>query len=527
MTYGDDGEKFGVWPDTHDWVWGRGWLRQFFEQLEDPDQGVELILPSEQIDRFGATDRVYLPTASYHEMGEWTLNAEAGRKLLDLKKALASHDLAEQAEPFLHGGIWMGFLAKYPEANVLHKRMLRVSAKVAHAEAHLRAGEVAPQAEATQTEGTIGRARRALYRGQCNCPYWHGLFGGLYLPHLRHAVYRQLVEAGALADEAVHGVDGARLELRDLDGDLRDEVALEAEGLVAWVDPEDGGQLLVLDDRRRRVSLGHVLTRRPETYHRDLLAAAEASEKGDGGGDADGPKSIHDTHRSKVPDLKRRLVYDDHARRILVDHLLPAGVDLSQVDGPDVAPLADLVNVRYEVTGRGGHGEPAAWVELTGKAPLAGSIAGVVQMTKRITLTAPSTLEVAYGLTFEPDDDDAPPIDALFTVESSLALVPGPESLFHITLEEPAADGPPWRSPQERGTVASMARAAIGSSLGEVTVGMKATPPTGLVWFPLETVSQSEDGAELVYQGTVLTAAWPLSLAPGREETRTLTVEMR
>ena len=25
------------------------------------------------------------------------------------------------------------------------------------------------------------KARTHLYRGQCNCPYWHGVFGGLYL----------------------------------------------------------------------------------------------------------------------------------------------------------------------------------------------------------------------------------------------------------------------------------------------------------------------------------------------------------
>ena len=35
----------------------------------------------------------------------------------------------------------------------------------------------------------IEQARRALYRGQCNCSYWHGAFGGIYLPHLRNAVY--------------------------------------------------------------------------------------------------------------------------------------------------------------------------------------------------------------------------------------------------------------------------------------------------------------------------------------------------
>ena len=34
---------------------------------------------------------------------------------------------------FLRGGIWRGFLSKYPEVNLLHKKMLRVSRKLANA----------------------------------------------------------------------------------------------------------------------------------------------------------------------------------------------------------------------------------------------------------------------------------------------------------------------------------------------------------------------------------------------------------
>ena len=39
-----------------------------------------------------------------------------------------------------------------------------------------------------------------LYRGQANDAYWHGLFGGLYLPHLRRAVWNALVELEAEID---------------------------------------------------------------------------------------------------------------------------------------------------------------------------------------------------------------------------------------------------------------------------------------------------------------------------------------
>ncbi|MEK6583526.1 MAG: hypothetical protein AABY66_01605, partial [Nitrospirota bacterium] len=33
LVYGDDGEKFGLWPDTYDWVYNQKWLERFFEAL--------------------------------------------------------------------------------------------------------------------------------------------------------------------------------------------------------------------------------------------------------------------------------------------------------------------------------------------------------------------------------------------------------------------------------------------------------------------------------------------------------------
>lgn len=526
VTYGDDGEKFGVWPETHTWVWEKGWLKQFFERLEDPEQGVELVLPSEQLDRYDATDRVYLPTASYHEMGEWTLNAEAGRAFLDLKRELAQHDLSDAAEPFLQGGIWMGFLGKYPEANILHKRMLRVSKKVARASRQMARSE---DGGTWWSDNTVERARRALYRGQCNCPYWHGLFGGLYLPHLRHAVYQQLVKAEALVDDVSKGWEEAHVEVADLDGDLCDDVALEAAGVVAWITPHEGGQITVFDDRRRQVSLGHVLSRRPETYHRDLLATAEASHDTSPDADAgDQPKSIHDVQRSTVPNLKERLVYDTQPRRLLVDHLLPMGADLEVLEGREHKSLADLgVSLHHEVLDSGGDGEPLAWVELGASAELVGLASGKIHVRKRIRVVAPSTVDVTYTFTFEPLGASGATLEALFAVESALALVPGPDDLFYLAVETPRDATPQRFSPQSRGASEGTTRLVAGSSLGEATVAMTATPPADVTWFPQETVSQSEGGAELVFQGTVIVTAWPLSLVPDRPETRTFNFELR
>ena len=90
--------------------------------------------------------------------------------------------------PFFRGGIWQSFLAKYPEANFMHKKMVRVSDKLERAE---------EQARRAREPAPLDHARRELYRAQCNCGYWHGLFGGLYLNYLRDAVYHHLIDAEA------------------------------------------------------------------------------------------------------------------------------------------------------------------------------------------------------------------------------------------------------------------------------------------------------------------------------------------
>ena len=115
----------------------------------------------------------------------------AGRRAAALQRgAPARSRIAASSSgraPFFRGGIWQSFLAKYPEAEHLHKKMVWVSDKLARAER---------EAGHPSTRRARARSRaRELYRAQCNCAYWHGLFGGLYLNYLRDAVYRHLIEA--------------------------------------------------------------------------------------------------------------------------------------------------------------------------------------------------------------------------------------------------------------------------------------------------------------------------------------------
>jgi len=165
LTYGDDAEKFGEWPFTYDWVYKQNWLNKFFEELTRNKEWIITVRLSDYLKSNPAIKKIKIPEASYQEMMEW------------------SH------------GSWMNFLKKYPETNQMVRKMHYVSAKISKAEGI---------GHRTEDKERLKEAQRELYKGQCNCAYWHGVFGGLYLYHLRKAIYEHLINAEKITDEVLH-----------------------------------------------------------------------------------------------------------------------------------------------------------------------------------------------------------------------------------------------------------------------------------------------------------------------------------
>ena len=125
-TMGDDGEKFGGWPKTFEHCWGKtAWVDEFFTALEANRDWLTTVTPSAWLDGHGPIGRVYLPTGSYAEMGEWALPAD---EALAFARAVKEAKAAGRPEArWLRGAIWRNFQVKYREVNDLHKQMLRVS----------------------------------------------------------------------------------------------------------------------------------------------------------------------------------------------------------------------------------------------------------------------------------------------------------------------------------------------------------------------------------------------------------------
>jgi len=494
-TYGDDGEKFGVWPKTKEWVFAPNhWLREFHRLLGERQDRVRTMHFGEYLRAHPPTGRVYLPTASYEEMGEWALPAEAQERYHEVRASLKSRDELERARAFFRGGIWQGFLAKYPEANFMHKKMVLVSDKLERAQAKLGDGRA------------LDHARRELYRAQCNCCYWHGLFGGLYLNYLRDAVYRHLIEAELHADRVLGVSEAPSTEIRDLDADLQPEVLLADATLAAYVKPDQGGGVYELDYRPKRFNLGNVLGRRPEAYHKKMIAAARGA--GDGG---EGVKSIHDLVAVKSAGLEDLTTYDRAPRFTFIDHFLGEETSLDELARGRYEERGDFATGCYQVTQQ----SPGA-VTLRRR----GNIYGVGATVEKTLTVGDGTLACAWKIWAEQ------PLVETFAPELNLTLLAGdaPDRYYRVPGQWLPSDASKLTS---RGTVEAGAPLELVNEWDRFRVHISATPATALWRHPLETASQSEGGFERTYQGSVILPVWRrIELSAARAFEARVTVEI-
>ncbi len=494
---GDDGEKFGAWPTTFEHCWGEGrWVERFFEALEANAAWLTTVTPSEWLDREPPIGRVYVPTSSYAEMGEWALPPDETAVFAPLLHRAVAERRPEAR--WLRGGFWRNFQVKYREINDLHKQMLRTSDKVA----------AMPE----------GPARTAaldhLHRGQSNDCYWHGLFGGIYISHMRLATYEHLIAAEDAAD-AASGATRSALEL-DLDMDGLPEVCLSEPGQVVTVKPSEGGGIGGWDIRAARHALTAVLRRRPEAYHETLRAHEEslrAHEQSLRAHEAEGeagaapaagggaPASIHEMVMVKEPGLASRLHYDDHERRSGLVRFL----------APDVTPGAVADATDREL----GDFRDGTWV-VDHLAPgqlslsLDGSVLGQPMSLSKTIRLGGSRLAPELIIELELHHRGSARIETRLGLELSLHLLGGggnPSAWYDVAGARSAHDG--------TGQASDVPEIGFGNDWVGIAVEATMDPVADAWWAPIETISNSESGFERVYQGSGLLVSWPVRLAPG------------
>ena len=511
VVMADDGEKFGSWPGTYDRLWRRGFMERFLGFLEDNTDWLETVHLGEYRQREAPLGRVYLPTASYVEMMEWALPAKRSASFERIRHGLAI-DKRTDVLNFLRGSSWRSFFSKYPEANNFHKKMLRVHNKIAQCAERL-------------TPDQHAAALDQLWQGQCNCGYWHGLFGGVYLADIRSAIYQHLIRAEVIADGAQSNPIPT-VTVTDFDCDGRDEILIEGPLMDVYLAPHDGGSIFEWDYKLRPFNVIDTLARRTEAYHHKLLhfqvkivPPVDAMAPSEFPADLDLEESldetslttsIHDLIQAKEAGLERLLHYDALRRNLLRERFFAPDTTFTAFAATETPELGDFADgvFTHHIEHLGSEVQITLVRDGTVQTPVG---LAPLHLSKRIRLaTDAAAIEVEYRLHNSGDL----PIDVRFGIEGSWGLLGGghnPLAWYEINGAKSAEDA----ALDVAGTTTDIQCVALVNSGVGVRVTLIPGEHADLWRFPIETVANSEAGFERSYQCSATLLHWPLHLAPG------------
>jgi 4-alpha-glucanotransferase len=423
--------------------------------------------------------RADLPACSYAEMMEWALPTPARLRFQKMEQEFASR---EDVKEFLRGGVWRGFLTKYSESNLMQKKAMLVSRKLRDVEAKLRE-------EGAPLEG-LRRAKTDLLCGQANDAYWHGVFGGLYAPHLRTTVWRSLIRAEAFADAAAHKREKfAELRRFDFDADGHEELYLTTERGAVLICPNDGGTVAAMDFRPNSVAVINSMMRRPEPYHQKL---GQTSSSG-------AVASIHDQVRAKEPGLEKRLKYDRWPRSSFRVLLFSPEGSPEAYENLKLNENAEIAGGSYRVKEAG-----ASRVRLAAE-----SGDGQWKIEKAYSFASRGNgfrttcdLVVKYGGKI--------PLRASVGVEMVVNLL-APDAADRYVEVGGARQRLRWAG------AAPASELKLVDEWQNIRVTLLAEDAKDYWAAPIETISESEEGFERVYQGSQILPVWPVEFQPGKE----------
>lgn len=461
LVMADDGEKFGLWPHTYKTVYEEKWLERFCNLIRNNSQWLSLTHFETEFDKKPLKSIAALGTGSYIEFNKWAAPVKMSEDLDDAKKHVSTH-----LQYLIRGGYFRNFTAKYPESNLMYQRANYVS-QIIH----------------NHCPGST-QALDHLWQSQCNCGYWHGVFGGLYLAHLRSANYANIINAQRIAETSL---PKNRVEHLDFDCDNRNEVVVNTENGLWYFAPQKGGALYEWDVKNKARNYINCLTRREESYHKEV---AKAHVSGSG---AISPDAV----ASKQADLDKAIIYDWHRRGCLIDHFFGESASLDSYEKARYGEEGSFVTEHYNVS-KETVTDSGVTLGLVRQGYIwhNGQKSSVI-IDKTIVMNNDGSWKAEYEIT----NNETHELNIWFGVENTVSFML-PETCQR--LDEQNVTGKTFKDYDS-----------------EIT--FKFSRALNLWAFPLKTVNMSEGGFELVYQGTVFTMHEKLKLLPG--ETKKFALE--
>ncbi|MFH2095124.1 MAG: alpha-amylase/4-alpha-glucanotransferase domain-containing protein, partial [Bacteroidota bacterium] len=318
-----DIEKFGVWPKSYKIIYEDGWLHAFFQELSERQKksDVMTIKFSDYIKQFPSDGNIYIPSGSYSEMGRWSMPYESGTQfwpVLDEVKNTAP----DRKSPWMHfvrGGFFRNMLVKYPESNSMHKKMLKLSRDIKEFEEH----------------PDFQKMQKHLFRGQCNCAYWHGVFGGVYIKHLRQALFHELLQCEKLLHQAQGG--GISICQDDTIFYGQNEIQATSDRYSIHLHPVIGANVSEFSEFRTCHNMGFVMRRRREVYHNVVSETTLTKE--------DKSPSRED---SKIPE--KQAIIDWYDRSSFIMHFFHPDTKINDLKKCTYGEQGDFINQEFDLT---------------------------------------------------------------------------------------------------------------------------------------------------------------------------------
>lgn len=490
VVFADDGEKFGLWPDTYDHIYTRGWLEKFFTLIEENSDWITMKHFSEVIDEHKPAGNIYLPTASYAEMLHWALPNSAFKAYEEFEATLKESELFEKFGVFVRGGFWRNFFSKYSESNNLHKKMMFVAEKVWGNKKNI-------------SDKLLKKAKDHLWAGQCNCPYWHGVFGGLYLPHLRTAIYENLIEAENLMDSWTKNDKNARVLVNDFDKNGTDEVIVETATQNFYFSLLDGGTLFEHDLRSEHFNIHDTMARREEGYHKKLLeiSAQEKQHK-----NSEEPASIHDLAIAKEENLDKKLFYDRYLPRSMRMHILPLESNVDSLYMAREMDLSDISTVEFHLSSKKQYNDEIFLKFDAHALILSDGKKAKINLEKIIRIPIKGMGFITeYHLKRISGDD----MEVKIAIDHFYSMLGGASDDRYYFSGGENLNKPHLNTKM---TLADTTAMGLIDEWKKIKVTLETNKKTEFLVYPVETISLSEAGFERIYQASAIVPVWDVKI---------------
>lgn len=462
LTMADLAERWGVWGNSHERIQKSGYLEKWFERLEGASDWISLQTFSENLSQETPLGVCYVPGGVNWDLGAWSLPAESRQQYLQARRSLEVRHDANHFLPYFRAGSWNGFKSRFLQSRLMQLRGIQL--KAALEKTSLAPAEAAHLAD-------------LLHQAQCNTAYWHGASGGIYLPHLRQAVWQRLL---AVEKSLRQAQSGWKAEEGDFDADGRSEIRVGSSSVVWGLAPAYGGACYEWSLLDCCQNVATCLARSPEPAlpaSPTLPAPQPASPK------------------------------DWSERFCFLDHFVDRHVTAEEFMSNKYREMGDFVNQPYQVLEKQVGAEQGR-VVLERRGGLYGTQRPLPLKVRKTYAweTDESKLTVAYELTNTGEFE----LDAMFAVEFNLNVPMNHPGQDHV-LAGSTSHG--WMDVWFQGDVGCL---QIASSTARCCLQLKPSLP-GPAWaYPILTEDSNENLPSRLQQGSCFLLGREIVLAPGQ-----------